>query len=130
MSPQIAILNPWTLSFYQLLLMHQEELELGVLVYHLLHLNCTIYFEKDYAPESWCLMTMISGCIHLGHAVSIRVSPFLIAELVISLTSRQPRIFPANSKELWVLVDGSKIDLFESFLSIYQVFYFYSYSMI
>ena len=53
---------------------------------------------------------MISGCIAFNViAVSISVSPFLIAELVIFIDiTSAPNLLPANSKELCVLVEGSK----------------------
>ena len=42
-------------------------------------------------------------------AVSTKVSPFLIAEFVIFIDiTSAPNLFPANSKELCVLVEGSK----------------------
>ena len=70
----------------------------------------TFWDNKLQAPESWCLITMISGCIAFNViAVSIRVSPFFIAEFVIFIDiTSAPNLFPANSKELWVLVEGSK----------------------
>ena len=52
----------------------------------------------------------MSGCIAFRViAVSIKVSPFLIAELFIFIDiTSAPSLFPANSNELCVLVDGSK----------------------
>ena len=52
----------------------------------------------------------MSGCIAFSViAVSIRVSPFLIAELLIFIDiTSAPSLFPANSNELCVLVEGSK----------------------
>ena len=66
--------------------------------------------NKFAAPESWCRITRISGCIAFRvMAVSINVSPFLIEELAtfIFITSA-PNRFPASSKELKVLVEFSK----------------------
>ena len=55
---------------------------------------------------------MISGCIAFKViAVSISVSPFLIAELLIFIDiTSAPSLLPASSKELCVLVEGSKLN--------------------
>ena len=66
--------------------------------------------KRLHAPESWCLITIISGCIAFKViAVSINVSPFLTAEFAIFIyITSAPNLFPANSNELCVLVEGSK----------------------
>ena len=53
---------------------------------------------------------MISGCIAFKViAVSIKVSPFFIAEFVIFIDiTSAPSLLPASSNELCVLVEGSK----------------------
>ena len=113
MSPHIAIFNPWILFFRLIIVKASSKAWVGCSLRPSPAFNTTqlTFCERRLqAPESWCLITIISGCIAFKViAVSISVSPFLIAELpmFIDITSA-PNLFPANSNELWVLVDGSK----------------------
>ena len=70
----------------------------------------TFLDNKFAAPESPCLMTKISGCIAFKViAVSISVSPFLIAEFeTFMFMTSAPSLFPASSKDERVLVELSK----------------------
>ena len=113
MSPQIAILKPWIFFFLSIIVKASRSAWVGCSLRPspaFKTAQFTFCDNKLHAPESWCLITIISGCIALRViAVSISVSPFLIAEFVIFIDiTSAPSLLPANSKELCVLVEGSK----------------------
>ena len=113
MSPQIATLKPSIFFLRFIIVKASNKAWVGCSRLPSPALSTaqfTFWDKRLHAPESWCLITIISGCIAFKViAVSISVSPFLIAEfaIFIDITSA-PNLFPANSNELCVLVEGSK----------------------
>ena len=113
MSPHIAIFNPSIFPFLLIIVSASNNAWVGCSLLPspaLITAQLTFWDNKFGAPESWCLITIKSGCIAFKViAVSIKVSPFLRAELSIFIViTSAPNLLPAKSNELWVLVDGSK----------------------
>ena len=113
MSPHIAIFKPSILFFLVIIVKASNKAWVGCSLLPspaFKTAQLTFWESKLQAPESWCLITIISGCIAFNViAVSINVSPFFIAELLIFMDmTSAPSLLPANSNELWVLVEGSK----------------------
>ena len=113
MSPHIAIFKPSILFLRLIIVKASRRAWVGCSLLPspaFKTAQFTFWDNKLHAPESWCLITIISGCIAFNViAVSINVSPFFMAELLIFIDiTSAPNLLPANSNELCVLVEGSK----------------------
>ena len=70
----------------------------------------TFCASSSTAPDAWCRITSMSGCMALSViAVSISVSPFFTDEVLTDMfITSAPRRLPASSNDDWVRVEASK----------------------
>ena len=113
MSPQIAIFKPSIFPIFIFIVIASNKAWVGCSLQPspaLITEQLTFLDKRFAAPESPCLITRRSGCIALSViAVSIKVSPFFIAEFeTFMFITSAPRRLPASSNDDKVLVELSK----------------------